>query len=153
MRWFAIMAAVGIALWGTAMAQEPSPPTGTPTYENEWYRMSVGSAKRSDKKVTLEISLENLAGRDFRLFCRLNETYLQDEHGTEWRQDARAGREGLCTRGLTLQPGTRRQALMEFTTDQSKPGTVFTLRFHEHGPRRDVVFSILDITIEPPVAP
>lgn len=129
---------------------KPTAPPGTPTYENEWYRLFVASARRSNNKVTLLLYLENLAGRDFRLLCKLRETYLQDEHGAEWHQDAAANREGLCVRGLTMQPGNKKRATLAFTAERPKPGSVFTLKFHEHGPRRDVVFSIPDIRTEPP---
>jgi len=125
-------------------------PAGTPTHENEWYRIYVGSAKRIGNKVTMMLYIENLAGRDFRLLCRLQETYLEDEQGAEWHLDIEKSREGLCVRGLTLQPGNKRRTTMEFTNEHPQSGTVFTLRFHEHGPRRDVVFTIPDIT---PVAP
>ena len=130
--------------------QKPGAPAGTPTHENEWYRIYVGSAKRTDNKITLVFYIENLAGRDFRLLCRLRETYLEDEQGGAWHLDAEQSRESLCVRGMALQPGNKRRTTMDFISEKPNAATVFTLHFHENGPRRDVVFTIPDIA---PTAP
>ena len=131
-------------------AVRPAAPPGTPTYENEWYRMLVGSAKRSKNKVSLTLFIENLAGRDFRLLCRLQGTYLEDDQGGEWHLDIAKSREGLCIKGMSLQPGNKRRAMMEFVNEHPTSDGAFTLRFHENGPRRDVVFTIPDIKPEAP---
>jgi TolB-like protein len=139
-----------------AKAEEPPPQPpkpslpAVPTYENEWYRLLVGSATRSSETIVLQVYIENLAGKDFNLLCRLRETYLQDEHGVEWQQDIEKSREGICIRGMTLHPGNKRRVLMEFTAPGPQAGSLFTLRFHEHSPRRDAIFSVPNIKVNAP---
>lgn len=140
-----------------AKAEEPPPQPpkpslpSVPAHENEWYRLLIGSAKRANGTVVLQLFIENLAGKDFHLLCRLRETYLQDEHGVEWQQDIDKSREGICIRGMTLHPGNKRRVLMEFTAPGPQTGSLFTLRFHEHSPRRDVVFSVPNIQVDSPL--
>jgi TolB-like protein len=130
----------------------PLVPPGTPTYENEWYRLYVMSAKRIENEIVLLLFIENLAGRDFRLLCRMAETYLQDDHGGEWHQDASKNREGLCTQGVTLKPGNKKRVTLEFYSQQPNPASTFSMHFHEDGPRREVVYRVRDIKLEGSIA-
>jgi hypothetical protein len=113
-----------------------SPPP--PSHTNDLYAMVVDGIEQHAGHIGLEMTLENRSPRDIKIHCRLQDTYVKDASGAEWRQDVSASRDGLCVRGI-----------------EQQPGPPLSLHFHETSPRRDAVFSIEGLTLEghPPATP
>jgi hypothetical protein len=137
--------------------KEPEPSSTPPSHTNDLYAMVVDGIKQHAGHIGLELTLENRSPRDIKIHCRLQDTYVKDERGTEWRQDVSASRDGLCVRGMELAPGRKAHAELSFPIQEQQPESVLSLHFHETSPRRDTVFSIGDLKLEghsgPPAVP
>lgn len=140
-----------------AEVKKPDPSPAPPSHTNELYAMVVDGIERHAGHIGIEMTLENRSARDIKIHCRLQDTYVKDEHGTEWRQDVSASRDGLCVRGIELLPGKKAHTMLSFPIQKQQPGPTLSLHFHETSPRRDAVFSIDGLTLEgrstPPAAP
>lgn len=134
-------------------ASSPAPPSHT----NEIYAMVVNTIQRHARHIGLEMTLENRSPRDIKIHCQLQDTYVKDERGLEWRQDVSESRDGLCVRGTELTPGKKAQVMLSFPIQAQQPGSVLSLHFHETSPRHDSVFWIdglkLDRLSDPPETP
>lgn len=128
-------------------------PPGLGSSSNEFYRLTVTAIQKQERQVKLDLALESTSPRDLKILCKLQETYLEDEHGAEWRQDAADNREGLCTRGIELSPREKERTLLTFTATDKAAGMIFTLRFHEVTPRRDAIVTIGGLKSESPANP
>jgi TolB-like protein len=134
----------------TAKVEKPKESTGPqlPSYAGDMYRLTITGTSRSAKLLTLDLLVENTSPRDLRIACKLMDTYLKDEAGAEWRQDADHNREGICIRGLKLMASTKQRATITFMPRTDADGKVFALHFHETEPRRDVLYTISGIKTE-----
>jgi hypothetical protein len=130
-----------------------SPPP--PSHTNDLYAMVVDGIEQHAGHIGLEMTLENRSPRDIKIHCRLQDTYVKDASGAEWRQDVSASRDGLCVRGIELLPGKKAHTVLSFPIQEQQPGPPLSLHFHETSPRRDAVFSIEGLTLEghPPATP
>ncbi len=122
---------------------------------NEFYRLTVTEIQQQERQVKLVLALESQSPRDVKILCKLQDTYLEDEHGVQWRQEAADNREGLCTRGAELSPREKERTPLTFTAKDKDTvaGTVFTLHFHEAAPRRDAIVTIGGLKSEPGTIP
>lgn len=126
-----------------AVPKEPElPPTAMPAHANDVYAMTVTGTEQHGRHIGLEMTLENRSPRDIKIHCQLQDTYVKDERGGEWRQNISESRDGLCVRGMELAPGKKAQAVLSFPVEDRQPGSTLSLHFHETSPRHDVVFSI-----------
>jgi len=119
-----------------------------PSYTGDMYRITVTGTSRTAKLLTVDLLVENTSPRDLRIACKLFDTYLKDEAGAEWRQDADHNREGICIRGLKIMASTKQRAAITFVPRTDADGKVFALHFHETEPRRDVLYTISGIKTE-----
>jgi TolB-like protein len=123
--------------------KEPEAPAADlPTHTNDVYAMKIIGVEQYDRYIGLEMTLENRSPRDIKIHCQLQDTYVKNERGDEWRQHVSESRDGLCVRGTELAPGKKAQVVLTFPTQDHQPGSTLSLHFHEMSPRRDVVFSI-----------
>lgn len=139
-----------------AKADEAKPaalPAGLGSASNEFYQLTVTAIQRQERQIKLDLALENKTPRGLKILCKLQETYLEDEQGSQWRQEAADSREGLCTRGLELSPQEKERAVLTFIAKDKTAGSVFTLRFHEATPHRDAIMVISGLQSESIAAP
>ncbi|MGE0643201.1 MAG: FlgO family outer membrane protein [Nitrospira sp.] len=132
---------------------EPAPPVGLGTQQNDYYNLVVTSVEKEDRRVKLDVTVENHSSRDLKLLCRLQDTVLKDEQGITWHQAVEDNREGLCTRGLELAPGRKRRAVLTFTPSVEESATQFTFHFYELLPRRAASFTIDGLKLGPTTDP
>ncbi|HEX2054859.1 MAG TPA: FlgO family outer membrane protein [Nitrospiraceae bacterium] len=125
----------------------PSP--APPSHTNDLYAMVVDGIGQQGGHIAVEMTLENRSSRDIKIHCRLQDTYVKDEHGTEWRQDISKSRDGLCVRGMELAPGRKAHTALSFPIQDQQPASMLSLHFHETSPRHDLVFSIDGLRLEP----
>jgi hypothetical protein len=125
-----------------AEQQEAAPQPAPPSHTNDVYALVITGLEQHAGHIGLEMTLENRSPRDIKIHCQLQDTYVKDERGTEWRQDVSESRDGLCIRGAELAPRTKAQTVLSFPIQDRQPGSTLTLHFHETSPRHDVVFSI-----------
>ena len=128
--------------------KKPDPSPAPPSHTNDLYAMVVDGIEQRAGHIGLEMTLENRSPRDIKIHCRLQDTYVRDERGTEWRQDISASRDGLCVRGVELLPGKKAHTVLSFPIQEQQPGSTLSLHFHETSPRHDAVFSIDGLTLE-----
>src|SRR5574338_38802 len=120
----------------TIAAPEPTVPV-LDSHENDQYKVSVLGITRRDDRIALDLLFENRSPQPVKIGCQLLDTYLQNEQGEQWKQDVAQSREGLCTRGLELNPMKQQRANLSFpVNDRPTPGTV-SLHYHETSPRPD----------------
>lgn len=122
--------------------EPPPPPMPPPSHTNDVYALVVTGLEQHDRHIGLEMTLENRSLRDIKIHCQLQDTYVKDERGAEWRQDVSESRDGLCVRGTELAPGKKAQTVLSFPIQDRQPGSTLSLHFHETSPRHDAVFSI-----------
>ena len=128
---------------------KPAPPPGLGFHSNEQYQLVVTTLHRRDNQVIADLTIENTSSRDVKVLCRLQDTLLEDDHGARWKLEAEDNREGLCMRGIELSPRTKGRAVLTFSAPTNATGNQFILRYHEKAPRRDALFSIEGLKIEP----
>ncbi len=121
---------------------ESALPPGLGFASNEFYQLTVTTIEKQENQVRLDLVLESTSSRDVKILCKLQKTYLEDEHGAQWRQELTDNREGLCSKGMELSPREKERTLLFFTAKDKAVGTMFTLHFHEAAPRRDAVVTI-----------
>lgn len=120
----------------TIAAPEPTVPV-LDSHENDQYKVSVLGITWRDDRIALDLLFENRSPQPVKIGCQLLDTYLQNEQGEQWKQDVAQSREGLCTRGLELNPMKQQRANLSFpVNDRPTPGTV-SLHYHETSPRPD----------------
>ncbi len=129
--------------------KEPTPPPGIGTHRNDAYEFVVTSIAQLTGRVKLDATVANHSSRDLKLLCHLQNTVLKDEHGSVWHQTVEENREGLCTRGIELSPRRKQRVVFMFTQPSDDAASEFTLSFHEQLPRRDAVFTIEKLKLEP----
>ena len=119
-----------------------------PSHVNDVYAMVINTIGQHAGHIGLQMTLENRSARDIKIHCRLQDTYVKDERGAEWRQDVSTSRDGLCVRGMELAPGKKAHATLSFPIQEQQPGSMLSLHFHETSPRHDLVFSIDGLKLE-----
>jgi TolB-like protein len=129
--------------------KEPPVPIGLGSHRNDYYELVVQSLERADPHVKLALTIENRSPRDLKILCLLQGTLLKDDHGAAWTQGIEENREGLCTRGMALSPREKAHTVLTFTAPAGAAGTEFTLHYHEKSPRRDAVFTIDRLKLDP----
>ena len=130
-----------------------APPPGLGFHSNEYYQLIVTALQRRDKQVTADLTIENVSSRDVKVLCLLQGTMLEDDHGAQWKLEAKDNREGLCMRGLELSPREKDRTVLTFSAPADADGNQFIFRYHEKAPRRDVLFSIEGLKVESAGAP
>ena len=130
-----------------------APPPGLGSHSNEYYQLVVTALHRRDKQVIADLTIENKSSRDVKVFCLLQDTVLEDDHGALWRLEAEDNRESLCMRGIELSPREKNRAVLTFSAPTDAHGSQFILRYHEKAPRRDALFSIEGLKAESAGAP
>jgi hypothetical protein len=133
--------------------KKPDPLPAPPSHTNDVYALVIDGVMQHAGHIGIEMTLENRSPRDIKIHCRLQDTYLKDDRGTEWRQDVSASRDELCVRGIELLPGRKAHAVLSFPVQQQQPGSRLSLHFHETSPRHDTVFTIEGLMPERPPKP
>ncbi|MGC3973534.1 MAG: FlgO family outer membrane protein [Nitrospira sp.] len=152
------------ALLKQAAAQAPAPAaviTETETapvlsaHENELYKVTILSMTRQDDVIGLDLLFTNRTAHPVKIGCQLLDTYLVDEHGVKWKQNVAQNREGLCTRGMELNPARQQHASLSFLATNKPPTGPFALHYHETSPRADRIITLdgLNIDSAPVVEP
>jgi TolB-like protein len=118
-------------------------------HQNELYRVVLTSISRQPDHIAVELLFENRSGRDLRIACRLQDTYIQDAEGAQWKQDVSHSRESLCTRGLELAAARTQRVTLSFPVKDKAPGGTLSLHMHETAPRPDAVVAFTGIDLEP----
>ena len=144
------------ALLKQANAPKPPAPLTVPepttpvlsAHENELYKVSVLGISRQDDQVALDLLFVNRSAHPVKIGCQLLDTYLQNEQGEQWKQDIAQSREGLCTRGMELNPNRQQHASLSFLMTSKPPKGPITLHYHETSPRADRVITLDGLTIE-----
>ncbi len=122
--------------------KKPDLPEGLGFHRNELYELVVHSVTIQAKVAKLDLSIENRSARDLKILCLLQDTTLRDKHGVVWPQHVVANREGLCTRGLELNPREKTHVILTFAVPREDETSAVTLQMHEVSPRKDAVFTI-----------
>ena len=132
---------------------KPAPPPGLGFHSNEYYQLVVTALHRRDNQVTADLTIENKSSRDLKVLCLLQDTMLEDDHGTRWKLEVENNREGLCMHGIELSPRKKGRAVLTFSAPTDATGNQFIFRYHETAPRRDALFSIEGLKVESAGAP
>ena len=132
---------------------KPAPPPGLGLHSNEQYQMVVIALHRRDNQIIADLTIENKSSRDVKVLCLLQDTMLEDDHGARWKLEAENNREGLCMHGIELSPRRKGRAVLTFSAPTDATGSQFIFRYHEKAPRRDALFSIEGLKVEPAGAP
>ena len=135
------------------ISAKPAPPPGLGSHSNEYYQLVVTALHRRDKQVTADLTIENKSSRDIKVLCLLQDTVLEDDHGTQWKLEVEDNRESLCIRGIFLSRRKKDRAVLTFSAPTDANGSQFTFRYHEKAPRRDARFSIEGLKVESVGAP
>jgi hypothetical protein len=122
--------------------KEPELSPAPPSHTNDLYALVITGLEQRGRHIGLEVTLENRSPRDIKIHCQLQDTYVKDEQGAEWRQEVTESRDGLCVRGAELAPGKKARTVLSFPIQDRQPGSTLGLHFHETSPRHDAVFSI-----------
>lgn len=133
--------------------KEPAAPAGLGFHRNELYELVVLAMEKQDRRIKVDVTIENTSPRDLKILCLLQDTTLKDERGATWPQGVEDNRDGLCTRGLELAPRQKDRAVLTFTSPDNASGTRFALHYHEKSPRRDAAFTIEGLALPSTVAP
>ncbi|GMV48765.1 MAG: hypothetical protein AMXMBFR67_03080 [Nitrospira sp.] len=123
--------------------------------KNEIYSINIIDITQRDGSIALDLVFENRSARPVKILCQLQDTYLQDEQGTQWMLDVAHQREGLCTRGMEILPRQQQRANLVFPMqDKSVQGTV-SLHYREASPRQDRILTLdgLTVTVAPASEP
>ncbi len=132
----------------TVAAQEPTAPV-LGAHENELYTVTILGISRQDNQIGLDLLFVNRTAHPVKIGCQLLDTYLVDEQGEQWKQDVAQNREGLCTRGMELNPKRQQHASLSFLATDKQPKSPVTLHYHETSPRPDRVITLDGLKIEP----
>ncbi|MCC2639741.1 MAG: exported protein of unknown function [Nitrospira sp.] len=132
-------------------APEPTVPALN-AHENEWYKVSVVDITRRDEQITLDLLFENRSSHPVKIGCQLMDTYLKDDQGRQWKQDVAQNREGLCTRGMELDPTKQQRASLSFPADDKPARGPVSLHYHETSPRPDRVVTLDGLNLDAPPA-
>jgi hypothetical protein len=144
------------ALLKQANAPKPPAPATLPgpttpvlnAHENELYKVSVMAISRQDDQIEIDLLFVNRSTHPVKIGCQLLDTYLLDEQGEQWRQDVAQNREGLCTRGIELNPRRQQHASLSFIATNKPPKGPVTLHYHETSPRPDRVVTLDGLKLE-----
>ncbi|HRC44059.1 MAG TPA: FlgO family outer membrane protein [Nitrospira sp.] len=144
------------ALLKQANAPKPPAPAAPPepatpvlnVHENELYKVSVMTISRQDDQIEIDLLFVNRSTHPVKIGCQLLDTYLVDEQGEQWRQDVAQNREGLCTRGMELNPRRQQHASLSFIATNKPPTGPVTLHYHETSPRPDRVVTLDGLKLE-----
>ncbi len=128
-------------------APEPTAPVLS-GHENEWYQVSVVGISRQDDQIALDLLFVNRSSHPVKIGCQLRDTYLLDEQGEQWTQDIAQSREGLCTRGMELNPRKQQQARLSFSVNAKPAKGPVTLHYHETSPRPDRVVTLEGLKLD-----
>ncbi len=132
-----------------ATATLPGPTTPVlNAHENELYKVSVMAISRQDDQIEIDLLFVNRSTHPVKIGCQLLDTYLVDEQGEQWRQDVAQNREGLCTRGIELNPRRQQHASLSFIATNKPPKGPVTLHYHETSPRPDRVVTLDGLKLE-----
>ena len=126
---------------------EPSTPPLS-AHENELYKVSVMAIARQDDQIEIDLLFVNSSPHPIKVGCQLLDTYLLDEQGEQWQQDVAQNREGLCTRGVELNPRRQQHARLSFLATNKPPQGLLTLHYHETSPRPDRVITLDGLKFE-----
>ena len=124
-------------------------------HENDLYKFTILSVTRQDDLIGLDLVFTNRTAHPVKIGCQLLDTYLVDEHGEQWKQNVAQNREGLCTRGMELNPKRQQRASLSFLATKKPPTGPITLHYHETSPRADRIITLdgLKIASAPVVEP
>ena len=117
-------------------------------HENELYKVSILGISKQDDQIGLDLLFVNRTAHPVKIGCQLLDTYLVDEQGEQWKQDVAQNREGLCTRGMELNPRRQQHASLSFLATAKPPKGPVSLHYHETSPRPDRVISLDGLKIE-----
>ncbi len=131
----------------TVAAQETTAPV-LGAHENELYKVTILGISRQDDQIGLDLLFVNRTAHPVKIGCQLLDTYLVDEQGEQWKQDVVQNREGLCTRGMELNPRRQQHASLSFLATDKPPKSPVTLHYHETSPRPDRVITLDGLKIE-----
>lgn len=131
----------------TIAAQETIAPV-LGAHENELYKVTILGISRQDDQIELDLLFVNRTAHPVKIGCQLLDTYLVDEQGEQWKQDVAQNREGLCTRGMELNPRRQQHASLSFLATGKPPKNPMTLHYHETSPRPDRVITLNGLNIE-----
>jgi len=130
---------------GSRSAQpNPPSPSASKVYENESYRLTVVSLRKSGNIATADLVVENLLDRELYLSLSPSPlaTYLADDVGARWGYHT----DTVFLFGSTkISPKGKRRTTVTFGTQESQQGRVFTLRVQEGAPQIGRVVIIKDI--------
>jgi len=128
--------------------QKSDAPEGLGFHRNEQYELVVHSVLVRDKQAKVELTVENTSPRDMKVVCLLQDTTLRDKHGVVWPQQIAGNRDGLCTRGIELNPREKERAVLIFAVPREDETSEVSLHVHEMSPRRDAVFTIEGLRVD-----
>lgn len=117
-------------------------------HENELYKVTILNISRQDDLIGLELLFTNRTAHPVKIGCQLLDTYLVGEHGEQWKQNVAQNREGLCTRGMELNPKRQQHASLSFLAKDKPPTGPMTLHYHETSPRADRIITLDGLTID-----
>jgi TolB-like protein len=128
--------------------KKPDTPPGLGFHRNEQYELVVLAISRQGKLATVDLTVENRTRRDMKLLCSLQKTVMRDPQGTIWPQQVEGNREGLCTRGIELQPREKERTVLTFVAPTEELPAEVALQWHELSPRRDAAYTIEGLKAE-----
>ncbi|ULA66108.1 MAG: FlgO domain-containing protein [Nitrospira sp.] len=130
----------------TAVVTESAPVLSA--HENEMYKVTILSISRQDDQIGLDLLFTNRTAHPVKIGCQLLDTYLVDEHGEQWKQNVAHNREGLCTRGMEVNPKRQQHARLSFLATEKPPTGPITLHYHETSPRADRIITLDGLKID-----
>ena len=110
--------------------------------------MTILSISRQDDQIGLDLLFTNRTAHPVKIGCQLLDTYLVDEHGEQWKQNVAHNREGLCTRGMEVNPKRQQHARLSFLATDKPPTGPITLHYHETSPRADRIITLDGLKID-----
>lgn len=117
-------------------------------HENEMYKVTILSISRQDDQIGLDLLFTNRTAHPVKIGCQLLDTYLVDEHGEQWKQNVAHNREGLCTRGMEVNPKRQQHARLSFLATDKPPTGPITLHYHETSPRANRIITLDGLKID-----
>ena len=130
------------------LSAKPPPPPGLGFHSNEQYQLVVTALHKRNTQLSADLTIENKSSRNIKVLCLLQDTVLEDDHGTQWKLAVENNREGLCMRGIELSPRGKALTVLTFSAPTDATESRLTLHYHEKAPRRDARFSINGLTAE-----
>ncbi len=122
--------------------KKPDVPEGLGFHRNDQYELVVHTVSKTGKLAKVDATVENRSSRDLKILCLLQDTTLHDTHGVVWSQRIEDNREGLCTRGVELQPREKERVVLIFSVPSEDETSHVSLHIHETSPRRDAVYTL-----------